>query len=101
VDAVIQAAREKTWCFRCLFTTSDTASTSQSNVSAALVTTMLRSLLKELYGQERLLASVREHARRPAPELIGELLADVHRFVQSEAIADHVCLVGMEVVRLD
>jgi len=50
------------------------------------------------YGQERLLAAVRQRMRHPMPLLLDDLLADVETFAgHSNAFVDDVCLVGVEV----
>jgi len=54
---------------------------------------------QEEYGQERLLAAVRQRCALPAEKLFDELLRDVHRFSQVEEFEDDVCLVGMEIQR--
>jgi PAS domain S-box-containing protein len=53
----------------------------------------------EYYGQERLLAAVRDRMRLPAGELFQEVLAEVQERCVSREFADDVCLVGMEVMR--
>jgi len=53
----------------------------------------------EYYGQERLLAAVRDRMRLPAGELFGEVLAEVQERCVSREFEDDVCLVGMEVMR--
>jgi PAS domain-containing protein len=53
----------------------------------------------EFYGQERLLAAVRDRMRLPAGELFGEVLAEVQERRVWREFEDDVCLVGMEVTR--
>ncbi len=55
---------------------------------------------EEQYGQERLLAAVRERVRQPLATLFDELLADIQRFAGHAEFVDDVCLVGMEAVRV-
>ena len=54
----------------------------------------------EEYGQERLLAAVRQRSRLPAEQLFDELLQDVQRFSGIAEFDDDVCLVGVEVARV-
>jgi serine phosphatase RsbU (regulator of sigma subunit)/putative methionine-R-sulfoxide reductase with GAF domain len=53
----------------------------------------------EYYGQERLLATVRDRMRLPAGELFAEVLAEVQERCVWREFEDDVCLVGMEVTR--
>jgi two-component system, NtrC family, sensor kinase len=53
----------------------------------------------EFYGQERLLAAVRDRMRLPAGELFYEVLAEVPERRVWREFEDDVCLVGMEVTR--
>jgi sigma-B regulation protein RsbU (phosphoserine phosphatase) len=55
---------------------------------------------EEQYGQERLLAAVRQRVRQPLATLFDELLADIQRFSGNAEFVDDVCLVGMEAVRV-
>jgi serine phosphatase RsbU (regulator of sigma subunit) len=48
------------------------------------------------YGQERLLAAVRERMQLPLPQLLDGLLADVRKFSGGEDFDDDVCVLGME-----
>jgi len=54
---------------------------------------------QEEYGQERLLAAVRQRSALPSEQLFDELLRDVRRFSQVDEFEDDVCLVGMEIQR--
>ena len=54
---------------------------------------------QEEYGQERLLAAVRQRCALPAEQLFDELLRDVQRFSGVNEFEDDVCLVGMEIQR--
>jgi phosphoserine phosphatase RsbU/P len=54
----------------------------------------------EEFGQDRLLATVREHVHLGADELFDELLDVVQAFSGRKEFEDDVCLVGMEVARL-
>lgn len=53
------------------------------------------------YGQERILQTVNHHPALPAAELIPALLGDVQRFAANQEFTDDVCLVGLQVQRLD
>jgi PAS domain S-box-containing protein len=53
----------------------------------------------EYYGQERLLAAVRDRMRLPVGELFHEVLAEVQERCAAREFSDDVCLVGMEVMR--
>jgi len=55
----------------------------------------------EEYGQERLLATVRQHASLPADQLFDQVLSDVKRFSGTEEFEDDVCLLGVEVLRTE
>jgi sigma-B regulation protein RsbU (phosphoserine phosphatase) len=55
---------------------------------------------EEQYGQERLLAAVRQRVRQPLSTLFDELLADIQRFAGHAEFVDDVCLVGMEAARI-
>jgi serine phosphatase RsbU (regulator of sigma subunit) len=52
------------------------------------------------YGQERLLAAVRQRTQLPANQLFDELLVDIRQFSMEKEFDDDVCLVGMEIARL-
>jgi serine phosphatase RsbU (regulator of sigma subunit) len=52
------------------------------------------------YGQDRLLAAVRQRANLPVDQLFDELLADVQQYAGKQSFADDVCIVGAEVVRV-
>ncbi len=54
---------------------------------------------EEEYGQERLLAAVRQRSTLATEKLFDELLRDVRRFSGVEEFQDDVCLVGMEIQR--
>lgn len=53
----------------------------------------------EDYGQEHLLAAVRQRLNLPLPELLDGLIADVRGFAGGNEFEDDVCLLGMEVAR--
>jgi phosphoserine phosphatase RsbU/P len=53
----------------------------------------------EEYGQERLLAAVRERSGLPTEQLFEELLRDVQSFSNVKEFEDDVCLVGVEIKR--
>jgi serine phosphatase RsbU (regulator of sigma subunit) len=53
----------------------------------------------EEYGQERLLAAVRQRSSLPTPQLFDGLLQDVQRFSGSDEFPDDVCLLGVEFQR--
>jgi sigma-B regulation protein RsbU (phosphoserine phosphatase) len=50
----------------------------------------------ELYSQALLLASVRQRAALPAPQLFDELLQEIKDFSAGTGFTDDVCLVGLE-----
>ncbi|MGA2864722.1 MAG: SpoIIE family protein phosphatase [Verrucomicrobiota bacterium] len=50
----------------------------------------------ELYSQALLLASVRQRAALPAPQLFDELLQEIKLFSAGTGFTDDVCLVGLE-----
>ena len=52
------------------------------------------------YGQERLLAAVRQRTQLPVNQLFDELLVDIRQFSMEKEFDDDVCLVGMEIARL-
>lgn len=54
----------------------------------------------EYYGQERLLAAVRERIGLPAERLFDEVLAEIEGVRVREEFVDDVCLLGVEVLRL-
>ena len=54
----------------------------------------------EEYGQERLLAAVRQRARLPTNKLLDDLLEDVHRFSGNKEFDDDVCIVSVEIERV-
>jgi len=55
----------------------------------------------EEYGQARLLEAVRQRSQLPATQLFDELLKDVQRFSSVQEFGDDVCLVSLEVARLN
>jgi serine phosphatase RsbU (regulator of sigma subunit) len=55
---------------------------------------------QEEYGQERLLAAVRQRVTLAPEPLLDEVLADVKRFSGNKEFEDDVCLVGVEVMRV-
>jgi serine phosphatase RsbU (regulator of sigma subunit) len=58
------------------------------------------NLREEHFGRKRLMAAAFGRIREAAPQLFDGLLADVRQFTGSEAFADDVCLVGMEIMRV-
>lgn len=54
----------------------------------------------EEYGQERLLAAVRQHSSLPADQLFDKLLEDVQHVSGGKEFEDDVCLVAMEIERV-
>ena len=52
------------------------------------------------YGEERLLAALRKRIHLPCAELFDEVLKEMRRFSHTNAFADDVCLVGMEIARV-
>jgi sigma-B regulation protein RsbU (phosphoserine phosphatase) len=52
------------------------------------------------YGQERLLAAVRQRIDLPVDSLFDELLTDIQQHAGKEDFIDDVCLVGAEAVRV-
>ena len=54
---------------------------------------------KEEFGQNRLLAAVRQKLRYPTQRLLDSLTQDVRSFAGAREFEDDVCLVGMDVVR--
>ena len=50
----------------------------------------------EEYGQERLIAAVKQHLHLPAPQLLNELLVDVQHFTGTPEFQDDVCLLSVE-----
>ncbi len=55
----------------------------------------------EEFGQERLLSAVRQQFRQPTAALFDGILAEVQRFSQCREFDDDVCLVGVEIARLE
>jgi sigma-B regulation protein RsbU (phosphoserine phosphatase) len=54
---------------------------------------------RDYYGQERLLAAVRNRMCLPAGELFREVLAEIQEQRVSYEFADDVCLLGVEIQR--
>jgi sigma-B regulation protein RsbU (phosphoserine phosphatase) len=52
---------------------------------------------QQQYGQDRLIAAVRQRLRVQPAELFKEVLQDVQQFGRGETFPDDICLVGMEV----
>jgi len=55
----------------------------------------------ESFSPERLLAAVRQRAKLPTNELFTGLLDEIKHFSASSEFEDDVCVVGMEVKRLE
>jgi len=53
----------------------------------------------ELYSQEQLLSSARQHAQLPAAKLFDHLLHQIKSFSAGTGFTDDVCLVGLEFAR--
>ena len=53
------------------------------------------------YGQERLLNAVRDRARLNTEELLDDLLRDIHAFSGTMEFHDDVCIVALEISRLE
>jgi sigma-B regulation protein RsbU (phosphoserine phosphatase) len=53
------------------------------------------------YGQDRLLQAVQKRCLLPAEQLFDELLKDVQHFSSGREFDDDVCLVGLEVARVN
>lgn len=53
----------------------------------------------EQYGQDRLLAAVRQRVGAPPAKLFEELMAEVSQFSAGRGFVDDVCLLGVEVAR--
>ncbi len=56
---------------------------------------------QEEYGSQRLLTAARQHMHLPLPDLCDALIADVRTFAGQKAFDDDVCLLSLEVARLD
>jgi serine phosphatase RsbU (regulator of sigma subunit) len=54
----------------------------------------------EIYGQERLLAAVRQRCRQPTEPLLDEILSEVRQFSNAREFEDDVCLVGLDVAKI-
>jgi phosphoserine phosphatase RsbU/P len=54
---------------------------------------------EEQYGQDRLLAAVRQRLHQPLAALLDEVLVDIQQFSGKTEFVDDVCLVGIEVAR--
>ncbi|MGO8676865.1 MAG: SpoIIE family protein phosphatase [Limisphaerales bacterium] len=52
----------------------------------------------QLYSQDQLLASARQHAQLPAPRLFNKLLEQIKGFSAETGFVDDVCLVGLEFI---
>ena len=55
----------------------------------------------EDYGPDRLRGAVRERLGQPLAELLDSVIADVRRFAGDAEFSDDVCLLGMEVARIE
>jgi phosphoserine phosphatase RsbU/P len=56
---------------------------------------------QEIFSLERLTALVRRHAGLPTKEMLSALLSEIRQFSGQDEFADDVCLVGVEVGRLE
>ena len=54
----------------------------------------------QLYGEDRLLAALRQHASLPTDQLFDAILAEIHSFAGEPVFNDDVCLLGMDVKRV-
>jgi serine phosphatase RsbU (regulator of sigma subunit) len=54
----------------------------------------------EHFGRKRLMTAASHWMGQPVPQLFDGLLADVGKFTGSDAFADDVCRVGMEIMRV-
>ena len=54
----------------------------------------------QLYGEERLLALLQQHAGLPTAQLCDTILAAIHGFAAEPEFNDDVCLLGMDVKRV-
>lgn len=57
-----------------------------------------RNEIGETFGADRLTAAFREHAAKPANELVPALMADHRRFCGSQAAGDDVTVVAVELI---
>ena len=55
----------------------------------------------ESYGEPRLRESIRQHAGVPTVRLVQDVFTEIERFAEGQAFSDDVCLVGMEIARVD
>ena len=55
----------------------------------------------ELYSSKRLIDAVRPRVKLPSAELFAQLFAEIRQFSNRPDFSDDVCLLGMEVARLD
>jgi sigma-B regulation protein RsbU (phosphoserine phosphatase) len=55
----------------------------------------------ESFSPERLLAAVRQRTKLPPKELFTGLIAEIKKFTIHDEFEDDVCIVGMEVKRLE
>ena len=55
----------------------------------------------ETFGLGRLSDAIRQRADLPLAQLMQEVFSEVEGFAQGHAFADDVCLVGMEIARLE
>ena len=55
----------------------------------------------QLYGEERLQAAVHQHRALPANQLLDQVVADVQAAALDHQFTDDVCVVGIEVARLE
>ena len=54
----------------------------------------------QLYAEDRLLATLRQHVKMPTTKLFDTLLAEIHAFAADPEFSDDVCLLGMDVTRV-
>ena len=51
----------------------------------------------QLYGEDRLLATLQKHASQPTEQLLDTILAEIHSFAADPEFNDDVCVLGMDV----
>jgi len=54
----------------------------------------------QLYGEDRLLAALRQHASLPTAQLFDTILKEIRDFAGAPEFSDDVCLLGMDVKRV-
>ena len=54
----------------------------------------------QLYGEDRLLAALREHTSQSTEQLLDTILTEIHSFAADPEFNDDVCVLGMDVKRV-